>query len=208
MVGASVSRVLAVDDHPLTLEILSAVLRKAFPGARVRVAPSLEQALGAAPEQAPPQLVVLDLGLPGCGGLEALARVKAAYPEAAVVVFSACDDGRTVREALRAGARGYIPKTTPGPRMLIALQLVAEGGVYVPPEAMAERKAEASSLPERQLEVLRLIGRGHSNRRIARAMGLSETTVKHHVSAILKALGASSRTEAIVVARRRGLISD
>lgn len=92
--------------------------------------------------------------------------------------------------------------------MQIALELVADGGVYVPPEAMAGTGAGERALSDRQLGVLRQIARGHSNRRIARAMGISESTVKHHTSAIFRALGVSSRAQAIVAARRRGLLSD
>jgi DNA-binding NarL/FixJ family response regulator len=208
MESASVARVLAVDDHPLTLEIICAVLQKVFPRARVQGLASLDEALRCTRVGEPPEMVVLDLGLPGCGGLEALARLKAACPAAAIVVYSAADDGDIVRAALRAGARGYIPKSTGRQRMQIALELVADGGVYVPPEAMAGTGESEHALSDRQLGVLRQIARGHSNRRIARAMGISESTVKHHTSAIFRALGVSSRAQAIVAARRRGLLSD
>lgn len=206
--SANVKRVLAVDDHPLTLEIICAVLQKVFPHAQVQGLASLDGALRSAREDGPPEMVVLDLGLPGCSGIEALARVKTACPGAAIVVYSAADDGDIVRAALRAGARGYIPKSTSRHHMQIALELVADGGVYVPAEAMAGMGEPPQVLSDRELGVLRLMGRGHSNRRIARTMGISETTVKHHVSAILRALGVSSRTEAVVAARRRGLIPD
>jgi DNA-binding NarL/FixJ family response regulator len=128
--------VLIVDDHPMVLEYLSNVVAKAFEGAAVSTASELAGALEAARGGAF-DLVLLDLGLPGYGGIEALLRLRRAFPELRVAVVSASDEPVSVRGALAAGAAGFIPKSA-GPKMMVsALRLIAEGGKYFPPEALA-----------------------------------------------------------------------
>jgi len=202
------TRILAVDDHPLPLEITCAVLARVFEGAELQSASGLEEALRCVRERGAPDLAVLDLGMPGCSGIEALTRFRHACPGAVIVVYSATEDGATVRAALRAGARGYIPKNTPKDQVQAALHLVASGGTYVPAEALAGADSRLPDLSEREQEVLRLILRGHSNRAIAKALGVSENTVKHHAGAVFRALGVSSRAEAIVAAKQRDILPD
>lgn len=203
-----IARILVVDDHPLPLEITCALLASVFEGAEISKATGLDEAMGHVQRSGAPDLAVLDLGLPDCAGIEALKRLRAAYPRTAVVVYSAAEDGVTVRAALRAGAKGYIPKNSSKELMRAALRLVAEGGTYVPPEALAGAETPAPGLTGREHDVLRLLLRGYSNRKIAKVLGISETTVKHHAGAIFGALGVSSRAEAIVVARQRGIHPD
>jgi len=133
MASPRIARVLALDDHPLQLEIVCAVLSKVFGTAEVRAFGSLDEALRDCAEAGAPDLMVLDLGLPDCSGIEALTRFREACPQTAVVVYSASEDGVIVRAALNAGAMGYIPKRTAKELMQAALRLVADGGVYVPP---------------------------------------------------------------------------
>jgi DNA-binding NarL/FixJ family response regulator len=129
-------QILLVDDHALMHEVLGAVVRSAFPGARVTVASDLAAGLDAARRNAKFGLALLDLGLPGYAGIESLRRFRTDFPQLPVVVISSEDGGATVREALRAGAAGYIPKTTAPRLMAAALRVVAAGGVYVPREAL------------------------------------------------------------------------
>src|SRR5271167_2963937 len=119
--------VLIVDDHPLIQEILPAILKKAVGRAVVRVASDLESALKQAKDRGAPDLVLLDLGLPGCDGIEALTRFRGACPGAKVVVVSSNDDPSVIRAALKAGAAGYIPKTCKPNAIVAALQIIAGG---------------------------------------------------------------------------------
>ena len=125
-------RVLLVDDHPIIQQVLGAVARKVFSGARIDIASGLEEAIDAAGDGDSPDLVLLDLGLPGCAGLDALTAFRRAHPEPRVVVVSANEDRGSMAGAIEAGASGYVPKTHTPPLIAVALRVVAEGGTYVP----------------------------------------------------------------------------
>jgi len=198
---------LLVDDHPLIHQIIPALLRKAI-GDHVMVqsAETLEEALDCVRRNAPVELVLLDLGLPGCTGIEALERLRERCPKAKIVVLSATEDCESIQAAFRAGVEGYIPKTSPPPTIVDALRLVCDGGTYVPPQALdlTESGAAQPNFSRRQREVLHLMLRGLSNREIAKRMRIAENTVKHHMGVVYETLGATSRAEAITVALRRG----
>ena len=198
---------LLIDDHPLIHEILPAMLRKAVGrDVVVHAAQNLDEALECARRRKPLDLVLLDLGLPGCSGIEALKRIRERCPDAKIVVVSASDDPESIQAAFKAGAVGYIPKTSTPPTIIGALKLVCDGGTYVPREAL-DLSRSAAARPEfsgRQLEVLRLMLKGLSNREIAKLLRIAENTVKHHVGEVYGALGASSRGEAMAAAVRRG----
>jgi DNA-binding NarL/FixJ family response regulator len=147
--------------------------------------------------------------LPDRDGFSMLAELRERYPGIAVVVLSASNKDHDVRRALALGALGYIPKTTPLNVMLGALKLVFSGGTYIPPEILkratsptgedaALRSPSTLGLTERQIEVLALLREGKSNKAIARALGVSEPTVKNHITVIFKALKVTSRTEAVI----------
>ncbi len=211
--------VLVVDDHPLIHEVLQAVLRKALPEGRVQAAYDLESAIELADRCGQLDLALLDLGLPGCRNIEALQRFRGSLPEVPVVVISAMDDRACVLAVLQAGASGFIPKTSTPPVMIAALRLVAAGGIYVPPQALdfvsqaspfvsSARRQPVSAelgLTVRQADVLRLLLQGLANRRIADQLEISENTVKQHARAVFKALGAHTRSEALLAATRRGI---
>jgi|KBSMisStaDraftv2_1062788.scaffolds.fasta_scaffold01466_3 DNA-binding NarL/FixJ family response regulator len=127
--------VLIVDDEPLIHEILAAVVRKAFGEANVVEAHDLESAFQRLAHHAPPDLALLDLGLPGQRGLESLKRFRWKFPQVPVVVVSVIEDAKSIRLALGTGARGYMPKTITADMMVEALKYVAAGGTYVPPQA-------------------------------------------------------------------------
>ena len=207
-------RALVIDDHPLIHEIMPAVLRKALGEVTVATEGTLEAGLARAAGSVPPDLVLLDLGLPGCEGIDALARFRLQFPELPVVVLSANCDRESILGALDSGASGYIPKTSKPEVMIAALKLVAAGGTYVPPEALEELAAkqmprtprgEAMELTERQRDVLRLILKGFNNERIASELAIAPNTVKQHAHAIFMVLGVSTRAEAVIAAMRHGL---
>lgn len=207
-------RALVIDDHPLIHEIMPAMLRKALGEVTVATEATLEGGLMRAAGSVPPDLVLLDLGLPGCAGIDALLRFRLEFPQLPVVVLSANCDRESILGVLDSGANGYIPKTSKPEVMVAALKLVAAGGVYVPPEALEELAAksiprtprgETMELTERQREVLRLILKGYNNERIASELAIAPNTVKQHAHAIFTVLGVSTRAEAVIAAMRHGL---
>jgi DNA-binding NarL/FixJ family response regulator len=173
-------------------------------------------------ENADLELVLLDLTLPDGGGLHMLADLRERYPAVPIVVMSALQDRENVTKALELGALGYIPKSAQRAVMLSALQLILSGGIYVPPEILAAVAPTAPESPKRaasrrplaspsdlgltgrQLDVLALMMEGKSNKAICRALNLAEPTVKNHVTAILKALKVSNRTEAVIAVGELG----
>ena len=210
--------VLVVDDHPIIHETLGAVARQALPGVEIHGETSLPDALAQAGRLGERlTLVLLDLGLPGCSGIEALTRFRQTLPGARIVVISATEDASIVQAAMRAGAAGYIPKTTAPLLMVAALKLVASGGTYLPPQLMQEGQRVAAPKPlalsdldltARQLEVLRLLLKGMTNRAIAKDLKIAENTVKQHSHAIYRVLGVESRTAALIALSRMGFKID
>ena len=210
-------KALIVDDHPLIQQAVGNVLRAIDGAAEIAVAGDCASALEIAGRGTEPDLVLLDLNLPGLSGIPALKRWRSRFPAVPVVVLSALDDRQTVLAAINAGAAGYIPKSSSNDVMQHALRLVLAGGKYLPPELVAgstasratQRKvidsAAVGEMTERQMAVLRLIARGASNKVICRELGLAERTVKAHVTAVLRALKVTSRTQAAVEAVRLGL---
>jgi len=199
-------RALVIDDHPLVHEIIPAVLRKALGEVAVTTEATLEAGLAHAAGEALPDLVLLDLGLPGCEGLQAVSRFRARFPNVPLVVLSGTCDRASIIGAFDAGAIGYIPKTSKPDVMIAALKLVAAGGTYVPREALEGRMERPDlDLTQRQKEVLRLILKGYNNERIAQELGISPATVKQHAHAIFTALDVSTRAEAVIAAARLGL---
>ena len=207
-------RALVIDDHPLIHEIMPAVLRKALGEVTVATQSTLEAGLAHAAGSVPPDLVLLDLGLPGCEGIDALTRFRMEFPQLPVVVISANCDRESILGVLDSGANGFIPKTSKPEVIVAALRVVAAGGVYVPPEALEDLAArmplrtprsESMDLTERQREVLRLILKGYNNERIASELAIAPNTVKQHAHAIFVQLGVSTRAEAVVAAAHMGL---
>jgi DNA-binding NarL/FixJ family response regulator len=207
-------RALVIDDHPLIQEIVPVVLARALGEIEVTTEATLEAGLASAADGEAPDLVLLDLGLPGCEGLSALSRFRSEYPDLPLVVLSATVDRKSILAALEAGAVGYIPKTSKPDVMIAALKVVVAGGTYVPPEALEDHAPKRSQrrtragvleLTERQKEVVRLMLKGYSNERIATELSIAPNTVKQHAHAIFTALGVSSRAEAVIAATRHGL---
>jgi DNA-binding NarL/FixJ family response regulator len=210
-------KILVVDDHALIRDAMHGVLRDLAPDAAVVEAADGEQALKLVGDDSDIELVLLDLTLPDHDGLDLLAKLRKTRPALAVVVLSAQNDRSNVVRALELGAQGFIPKNAGREIILGALRLVLAGGIYIPPEILAREQAVPESpsgaasgpgadlgLTGRQRDVLALVMQGKSNKAICRALELAEPTVKNHVTAILRALKVSNRTEAVVAARARG----
>ena len=207
--------VLLVDDHPILHQTIGAVVRSIVPDVQLHSEMDLGGALSRAHQLKTLELVLLDLGLPGCSGIEALERFRKALPRIRVAVISATEDQDSVRAALDAGAVGYIPKTSLPKVMADALRLILGGGIYVPPQAMhamqpARTPPKLSDLriTKRQADVLRLLAKGLPNSEIARELDISPNTVKQHVHSAFRALGVTSRTEAMVVLAKMGIRED
>jgi DNA-binding NarL/FixJ family response regulator len=209
-------RVLVVDDHPLIREALSTVLRQLSPGVEVDEATSAEQALDLLALGHPLTLALLDLTLPGADGMSLLAEVRRDRPELPVVVLSGSDSRANVMAAIEAGAMGFISKRTSTAVFVSALQLVLAGGIYIPPQALAieepTRRAEQPTvlpadigLTPRQAQILALLVQGKPNKLICRTLGISDGTVKAHISSVLRVLDVDNRTEAVVKLGRLGV---
>jgi DNA-binding NarL/FixJ family response regulator len=215
--------ILVVDDHILIREALRGVLKDLRPDAVVLEGSDGSQATQFMAEHADIGLILLDLNLPDRDGFSLLAELREGYPATSVVVLSAQQDRDSVVKALDLGALGFIPKSAQREVMLAALELVLAGGIYIPPEILSPRKpAPAPSAPqpaatdlsrgspqdlrltERQLEVLALMMRGKSNKGISRVLDMAEPTVKNHITAILKALKVTNRTEAVIAVIESG----
>jgi DNA-binding NarL/FixJ family response regulator len=205
-------KVLIADDHPVLREGLAALIRQTEPESEVRLAHDAASALQLAAAHADLDIVILDLLMPGAHGLDLLAELGRRRPDLPVMVLSASEDPRDARQALANGALGYVPKSASRQTLMAAIRLVLNGDVYVPPLLLNETPSPANQpgasrlLTTRQVEVLRRLGEGQSNGRIAQDLGLSEKTVKSHVTAIFRALNVVSRTQAAAVGRAGGLI--
>jgi DNA-binding NarL/FixJ family response regulator len=207
-------KILICDDHALFREGLELVIGQLDPGAALVGVGDAESALERVADDGF-DLVLLDLRLPGMDGFTALARLRSEFPDVPVVLLSASERCEDVRAALDGGAAGFIPKSTRGAVLLSALRLVLSGGVYVPPLVMEGEAAApipsgapregGAHLTERQVEVLRLLARGLTNKDISRVLGIAEGTVKTHVLRIYEGLGVSNRTEAAMQMRALGL---
>jgi DNA-binding NarL/FixJ family response regulator len=210
--------VLIIDGHPLVHEVLGGLVRGVFGTVTLRTARDLEGAAAVIRSTRKLDLALLDLALQGCVGIEALTQFRGLCPTVPVLVVSADDSRGTIIAALRAGAIGYLPKTLTPKVMGAAINLVKAGGFYVPyevlghdrlvPRTEATRGPAASTqlgLTGRQLEVMQLIQKGYNNRKIARQLDISESTVKQHLHSIFSTLRVSSRTEALAAAHHLGL---
>jgi DNA-binding NarL/FixJ family response regulator len=215
-------KILVVDDHILIREALRGVLKELRSDAVVLEASDGGQGMQLMAEHADINLILLDLNLPDRDGFSMLADLRERYLATSVVVLSGQQDRGSVVKALDLGALGFIPKSAHREVMLAALELVFAGGIYIPPEILSRHEpipaqsparpaVEATrSLPkelgltERQLEVLALMMRGKSNKAISRVLDVAEPTVKNHITAILKALKVSNRTEAVISVLRSG----
>jgi DNA-binding NarL/FixJ family response regulator len=209
-------QILVIDDHALIREALRTVLKELDESATIQEAASWREAMVHLEKAPVPNLVLLDLGLPDCDGFAVLSELREKFPAISIVVLSAFNDHDNVAKALDLGALGFIPKSASRGIMLGALRLVLAGGIYIPRDILSPGEPAGFLLPsakaipqpsvsprdlgltERQVEVLGLMMLGKSNKAICRALDLAQPTVKNHVTAILKALKVTNRTEAVI----------
>lgn len=205
-------RLLLVDDHEMVRTGLRTFLDLQPDMTVVGEAGSAEEALAVLPQTAP-DIVLLDLVLPGMSGLQAIQPLREALPDVKIVVLTSFAGRDQVLPAVRAGVAGYLLKDVGPAELAESLRVVARGGTPLHPDVATTVVADASSaahdaLTPRELEVLRLVARGLSNRLVARELGLAEKTVKAHMGAVLAKLGVADRTQAALYAVRNGLVDD
>jgi two-component system NarL family response regulator len=201
-------RVFVVDDHPVVREGLLAILATQSDMKVVGEATSAEEALALnVPE--PPHVAVLDLRLPGISGIQLLYQLRSRWPEIRAVMFTSYCLEEEVYAALEAGAWAYVRKGAVRAELLQAIREVHSGQRHIPPEIaakLAEHIANGGGLSVREREVLGYVRDGRTNKDIAGILGISEHTVNLHVKSILNKLGAASRTEAVTLALRKGIL--
>ncbi len=199
---------LIIDDHPLFREALGNAVRLALPEAQILEAMSIQDALNILAVEQGIDLALLDLSLPDASGFSGFLRLRESYPRLPVAIVSSDEDQHVVREALSLGAAGYLPKSTSKRELAKSIEGVLSGSISVPKDfvATAERshagskvlQARLRELTPQQLRVLDLLRRGHPNRQIALELQLAESTVKAHVTEILRKLRLFSRNKAVI----------
>ena len=203
--------ILVADDHALVRGGLTLLIDMAKPGSEVIEANNLERVNELLSQSPCVDLMLLDLMMPGMHGIEGIRSLSSKWPDVPIIIVSVTEDAHTIRQALAAGATGYIPKSSEPNVTIAAMKLVLDGGVYIPPHVLTQSadsengsnttssESDRGILSRRQLEVLELIQSGKSNNAIAEELGLSTGTVKMHVSGIFKKLKVSNRTEAVAI---------
>ena len=201
-------RVLIVDDHSLVTEGLANIINYDPEMTVVAQAEDGQQAIARYREHQP-DVTLMDLRMPGMGGVEAITAICAEFKSARIIVLTTYDGDEDIYRGLQAGAQGYLLKDAKPNELLNAIRIVHSGQQYVS-LAVASKLVERMNNPilsERESEVLRLIAQGLSNQDIGTALNIGESTVKSHVTHILTKLGVSDRTQAVIVAVKRGLVS-
>lgn len=203
-------KVLLADDHPLFREGVKPVLQKLDPDLELIEAVDYPSAFACMHTLGEVDLALIDLYMPGMSGVDGVIRFRAAFPVTPLVVLSASELAEDIHRLLAAGALGYITKSSPSEVILGALRLVLAGGVYIPPSLLDHHPSEydptrSAPLTSRQIEVLRELVKGQSNKQIAGELEVTEGTVKIHLAAIFRILKVNNRTEAVLVAQKMGL---
>lgn len=205
---------LIADDHPLFREALRGAVARVLPEATLKEADSVEKLYALVESEPDADLLLLDLNMPGAQGFSALVHLRAQHPELPVVVVSAREEPAVMRRALDHGAMGFIPKSADSATLGQALARVLEGDRWAPPAALAAPAAGAeehdaaqrvADLTPQQFRVLQMLGAGLLNKQIAYDLGVSEATIKAHMTAILRKLGANNRTQAVLIAGKLAL---
>lgn len=221
-------KILIADDHELFLKGLEMILSDFNENLELVKASSYTEMFEELKKNKDLNLILTDLAMPGAHWLDALEKIHKEMPDVPIIILSAVFDREIVQKTIDLGAAGYIPKTSSNAVILSAVNLVLSGGVYIPAELLKETpenefdmlkqiekisdkkdiKEKVKVLSSRQLDVLRLIAKGQSNKQIAYELGLTEGTVKLHVTAILKLLNVYNRTGAVAAATHLGLLKD
>jgi len=201
-------RILIVDDHPVVRAGLTSMLGTQTELEVVGTASSGDEAL-AKIEQAKPDVLLLDLRMHGMSGVETLQAMKRAGTQTRAMILTSFETDEDIYRAVQAGACGYLLKDTSLREMIAAIRTVHGGKKYIPQE-IAARLAERmmrTDLTPREIEILKMLSKGHTNKQIGQSLGISENTVKNHVNSIIEKLEVSDRTQAATTAIQRGLIT-
>ncbi len=222
-------RFLIADDHELFLQGLEFILRKQYPDADIVLTNSYTGILDILQKQKNFDLIITDLAMPGGNWLEALKKMHADCPEVPIIIISAVFDKTILQKTFDSGVSGYVSKSFPNSLIISAINLVLAGGMYIPPEVLQMGLRSASEpvqnllkdlqtdtgdskenhiLTPRQTEVLQCLAEGLSNKQIAYKLGLSEGTVKIHITLLMRALDVSNRLAAVREAVKRGIIHE
>lgn len=221
-------KILVADDHELFLKGLELILGDFQSDIKLVFAKSYTDIFEAIEKEQDFSLILTDLAMPGSKWLDAIQRIHERLPETPIIILSAVFDKEIVQKTIEIGAAGYIPKTSSNSVIVGAVNLVLSGGVYIPPELLQSAtqnefdmlkqvenisptqdvKEKIKILTPRQIDVLKLIAKGKSNKQIAYELSLTEGTVKLYVTAILKILNVYNRTGALVEAARLGLVNE
>ena len=207
-------QILVVDDHPLFREALASSIQQSMAGVEILEAGTIQDAVEVIGGNREIDIVLLDLNLPGTSGFGGLLTIRTQFPKLPVVVVSGTDDHRIITDALNYGVVGFIPKSAPKSMLEEALQETLSGSIFLPPDYKAIEKrgaapesgsddlaSQLASLTPQQFRVLQMLSEGKLNKQIAFELDVGETTVKAHVSAILRKLKVYSRTQAVIKAR-------
>ncbi|HEY7498829.1 MAG TPA: response regulator transcription factor [Vicinamibacterales bacterium] len=205
-------RLFIIDDHPIVHDGVAAILRSEpdieIAGAASTIGGGITRIGSTTPD-----VVLLDVRLPDEDGLDGITTILAAHPRVRVIMFTAYDADEYVFAAIKAGAKGYVVKGSPGQELVRAIRQVHAGDSYLSPAIGAKLARQVASprrggglLSPRELAVLRLVAAGQSNQQIAESLGITERTIKFHVTAIFNKLGADNRAQAVAVAAKRGLL--
>jgi DNA-binding NarL/FixJ family response regulator len=199
------------DDHPLFRDALRQTVSSIAQAAKIEEAGSFDDLTALLEQDGDVDLILLDLTMPGTSGFSGLIYLRAQYPAVPVVIVSASDDGATIRRSLDFGASGFIPKRFGVDTLRDAILKVMDGNVWVPPDTdlsaatdpeMTRLRDRLVTLTPQQVRVLMMLSEGLLNKQIAYELGVSEATIKAHVSAILQKLGVESRTQAVIAAAK------
>ena len=211
------STILIADDHPLFREALRGAVQRILPDASLCEADSVDALYGLVEANPDADLLLMDLNMPGAHGFSALVHLRALHPQLPVVVVSAREEPAVMRRALDHGALGFIPKSADSETIGIAVGQVLDGERWAPAAAASapamDRDEEAVArrlreLTPQQFRVLQMLGEGRLNKQIAWDLGVSEATIKAHVTAVLRKLGVNNRTQAVLMAGRLAVDPD
>jgi DNA-binding NarL/FixJ family response regulator len=207
MIQTDEIRVIIIEDHPLMRLGVASIIGAQEDMTVVAEAGSGEEALELFRVYRP-DVVVIDLGLPQMGGVAVIRALRLLNSDVKFVVLTTYEGDEDIYQALAAGAHAYVIKGLPHNMLVDAIRRVRRGANYVPPALMhkLDARSAAEKLSAQELRVLKMISEGRSNRNIGDELGVTEATIKYHVSEILGRLGAKDRTEAVVIAHRRGLL--
>lgn len=207
-------KILIADDHALFRDGLSLRLEQIVPEAAISQASGYSQVFKILKSDNNYDILILDVEMQDMPWLESLKQIRELSPRTKIIVVSASEDTRTIRTILNTGVKGYIPKRSEIKVFNNAFKLVSDGGTYIPPNLIdnaplnniSGHNSGIKTLTNRQSQVLDLIAQGKSNKQIAYDMGVSESTVKLHINALLRSLHVNNRTQAVITAQKIGLI--